>query len=191
MEKSKKKQLRKKYKKLREALTQDQINAFSLDIANQLLDLAIWNHEYYHIFLPIQKQKEVNTEFLLQILQGRDKQVVLSKSDFKHKSMQHFLLTDSTRILENEYGIPEPQKGISIDSELLDVIFMPLLAYDKTGNRVGYGQGFYDRFLAQCRPDVIKIGLSFFAPDQDTIVTSKNDVKLDYCVSTKEMLCFK
>jgi len=191
MEKDERKQqLRKKHKKLRKALTEDKINEYSLKIANLALDLDIWKYEYYHIFLPIQKQKEVNTEYLLQVLQGRDKQVVLSKSDFLTKSMQHFLLTDSTRIVENEFGIPEPQNGIVINPELLDVVFIPLLAYDYFGNRVGYGQGFYDRFLAYCKPDVVKVGLSFFLPEKEKITASNEDIMLDCCISDEKIFHF-
>ena len=97
--------------------------------------------------------------------------------------MTHFLLTDNTKIKKNEYNIPEPVDGIEVPSKKIDVVFVPLLAYDKKGNRVGYGKGFYDKFLSECKPDVIKIGLSFFEPEELIADIFEGDIKLDYCVS--------
>ncbi len=178
-----KEQLREKYKAQRKLLTPEQIDDFSIKIANKSLALDIWQLEYYHLFLPIEKHKEINTTYLLQILQGRDKQIVLSSSDFESKTMSHLLLTDNTRITVNAMGIPEPQNGLPVSSETIDVVFIPLLAYDTRGNRIGYGQGFYDRFLGQCRRDIIKVGLSFFEPEEILIDSEKFDIPLDYCLT--------
>ncbi|UOX35051.1 5-formyltetrahydrofolate cyclo-ligase [Flavobacterium sediminilitoris] len=178
-----KKELRKKYKTKREKLTFEEIEDKSLAIANQLLQLDIWDKTYYHIFLPIKEQKEVNTEYILQILAGKDKEVVISKSNFETTTMTHFLLTDNTKIKKNKYNIPEPIDGIEVPSNKIDVVFIPLLAYDKQGNRVGYGKGFYDAFLKTCKPDVIKIGLSFFEPENCIDDIHSNDIKLDYCIT--------
>ena len=96
-----------------------------------------------------------DTEFILQILAGKDKEVVISKSDFETRKMTHFLLTDNTRIKKNKYNIPEPVDGIEVPTAKIDVVFVPLLAFDKQGHRVGYGKGFYDIFLSECKPDVV------------------------------------
>ena len=84
-----KKELRIKYKELRQHLSIEEIEEKSLAIANQLLKLDIWENTYFHIFLPIEEQKEVNSEFILNILQAKDKEIVVSKSDFDTTSMQH------------------------------------------------------------------------------------------------------
>lgn len=178
-----KKELRTKYKKLRQSFSFEEIEEKSLAIANQILQLDIWKNTYFHLFLPIEEQKEVNTEYILQILAGKDKEIVISKSDFATTSMTHYLLTDNTKIKKNEYNIPEPTNGLSVPTEMIDVVFVPLLAYDKQGNRVGYGKGFYDKFLSECKPTVIKIGLSFFEPEELIEDTFENDIKLDFCVS--------
>jgi 5-formyltetrahydrofolate cyclo-ligase len=73
---------------------------------------------------------------------------------------------------------------------MIDVVFVPLLAYDKQGNRVGYGKGFYDKFLSLCKPEVVKIGLSFFEPEDLIDDVFENDVKLDYCVTSERVICF-
>ncbi len=182
--------LRKKYKAFRKTLSKDTIEDASLSIANKVVSLDIWDKKVYHLFLPIEHQKEINTEYILNILQGKDKEVVISKSDFNTGEMIHYLLTDSTRLECNSYGIPEPQSGIEIKPDLIDVVFVPLLAYDKKGNRLGYGKGFYDRFLAKCRQDVLKIGLSCFEPEIDEIPINTTDVKLNCCVSAKKIFYF-
>lgn len=183
-------ELRKKYKDLRSQLSSNNVEQMSLEIANQLLQLPIWKHSFYHLFLSIQEQKEVNTEYILHILSGKDKNVVVSKSNFSDLSMQHFLLTDATVIKKNRWNIPEPEGGIQIAEHQIEVVFVPLLAFDKTGNRVGYGKGFYDRFLESCSPDVIKIGLSFFEAEPELIPVDKSDVRLDFCVTPQQVYSF-
>ncbi|HET7360763.1 MAG TPA: 5-formyltetrahydrofolate cyclo-ligase, partial [Salinimicrobium sp.] len=157
-----KKKLRIKYKKFREEITPKEIEDWSIQIANKLLELPIWDYSYYHLFLSIAQKKEVNTEAILHILQGKDKNVVLSKSDFETCSLRNYLLTDSVVIQTNKWGIPEPVDGMEINNDKIEVVFVPLLVFDQNGHRIGYGKGFYDKFLAQCRPGTIKVGLSFF-----------------------------
>lgn len=184
-----KKELRKEYINRRKVLTDQQIEEYSLQIANIALQLDIWEYANYHIFLPIKKQKEINTEYLLHVLQGKDKNIIVSRSNFDDFSMKHYLLTDQTKLLVNSYGIPEPDdKGIQIDEKLIDVVFVPLLAVDKFGNRLGYGKGFYDRFLKKCRPDTIKIGLSFFKPLETKIDVDIHDVGLHYIIYDQDFL---
>jgi 5-formyltetrahydrofolate cyclo-ligase len=185
-----KKELRIKYKNLRKSLTSVDISEKSLTIANKLLSVPIWEKEFYHVFLSISELNEVDTEFILHILQGKDKHILISRSDFETRQMTHFLLADNTKIRKNEYGIPEPIDGIAIDTQKIDVVFVPLLAFDDSGNRVGYGKGFYDKFLAECRPETIKIGLSFFDAVESWEDVFESDVKLDYCVTPNTVYTF-
>lgn len=187
---SNKKELRNKYKKLRQNLGELEIEEMSLAIANKLLELPIWEKTYFHIFLSIVEHKEVDTELILHLLSGKDKEIIISKSDFATREMTHFLLTDNTKIKKNEYNIPEPIDGIEIPSKKIDVIFIPLLAYDTKGNRVGYGKGFYDKFLSECKTDAIKIGLSFFEPEKLITDIFEGDAKLDYCVTPNSIHIF-
>jgi len=187
----KKNELRIKYKALRKQFTFDEIEEKSLAIANQTLRLPIWDYTNYHIFLPIEAQKEVNTEYLLHIIQGKDKNVILSQSDFTDCSMKHFLLDDQILIKKNSLGIPEPKNGIPIADEWIDVVFVPLLAYDISGHRVGYGKGFYDRFLSKCKPDVVTIGLSFFDAENEIEDASPLDYRLHYVVTPHSVIKIK
>jgi 5-formyltetrahydrofolate cyclo-ligase len=185
-----KSELRKKYKALRAELSSDFIESQSLAIANQLLSLDIWDKTYFHLFLSISEQKEIDTEFLLHVLAGKDKEVVVSKSDFTTHKMTHYLLTENTKVIKNAYNIPEPVDGIEVPVSKIEVVFVPLLAFDNKGNRVGYGKGFYDAFLSECTPETIKIGLSLFDAEPIIEDTSDIDVSLDYCVTPSRIYEF-
>lgn len=185
-----KQELRIKYKALRNALTQNELEELSLAIANKLLELPIWEKSYFHIFLPITELNEVNTEFVLHLLSGKDKEICISKSDFETTKMTHYLLTDNTKIKKNNYNIPEPVDGIEVPSSKIEVVFVPLLAFDKKGNRVGYGKGFYDAFLSECNPNTIKIGLSFFEAEETIEAVFEGDIPLNYCVTPNTIYSF-
>ncbi len=178
-----KQEFRKKYKDLRSKLSSEEISSNSIAIANEILKLPIWDAEFYHVFLSIAQLKEVDTEPILSILSGKDKHIVLSRTEFKTTSMKHFLLTDSTKIKTNSWNIPEPVDGIEIKPRQIEIVFVPLLAFDKQGSRVGYGKGFYDNFLRECKPEALKIGLSFFEAEDSISGITNNDVKLDLCVT--------
>src|SRR5690554_3376677 len=115
-----KNELRKKYKKLRNDLSFETIEDLSLKIANQTLKLPIWEHENYHVFLSIEEHKEVQTDVLLHILSGKDKNIIVSRSDFETRKMTNVLLTDNVIIKKNEWNIPEPQNGIPVNNEIID-----------------------------------------------------------------------
>lgn len=185
-----KQQLRNTYKRLRSQLSDDTIDDLSIAIANQLLTLDIWDFSFYHLFLSIKSQQEINTDFILNILSGKDKNIVISKSNFKTNTLTNYLLTDATTLKLNAYNIPEPLDGIEITNDKIDVVFVPLLAFDLDGNRVGYGKGFYDTFLTSCKPETIKIGLSFFEAETKIEAIYEGDVTLDYCVTPTKIYRF-
>lgn len=185
-----KKELRLKYKALRKQLSENELEEMSLAIANKLLTLPVWEKSYFHIFLPITEHHEVNTEFILHLLSGKDKEIIISKSDFDAKKLTHFLLTDNTQIRKNKYNIPEPVDGIEVPTNKIEVVFVPLLAFDKKGHRVGYGKGFYDILLSECKPETIKIGLSFFEAEETITDIFEGDIQLDYCVTPDSIYSF-
>jgi 5-formyltetrahydrofolate cyclo-ligase len=182
--------LRKKYSQLRKTLSENEMESLSLNIANKCLELPIWNYSNYHIFLSIPEKGEINTEYLLHILQGKDKNLIVPKTDLKAQTLSHYLLTDNTLIKKNNWGIPEPVEGIPFPIEKIEVVFVPLLAFDKKGNRVGYGKGFYDKFLSLCHKNTVKIGLSFFDPEETEIASEATDVSLTFCVTPNKVYRF-
>ncbi|MEO6348361.1 MAG: 5-formyltetrahydrofolate cyclo-ligase [Aquaticitalea sp.] len=183
-------ELRILYKKRRIELSEEAIESQSLSIANQLLKLDIWNHSFYHLFLSIKEHKEINTDYILNILSGKDKNIIISKTNFETVEMIHYLLTDATAIKKNKHNIPEPVDGIEIDTKKIEVVFVPLLVFDKQGHRIGYGKGFYDKFLSECKPQTIKIGLSFFESEEKIKGIFDSDVALDYCVTPHKIYQF-
>ena len=185
-----KKEARTKYKILRLELSIEERDEKSCAIANELLKLPIWDKQYFHVFLSITEHFEVDTEYILHILAGKDKDILISKSEFESRKMTHFLLTDGTKIKKNEYNIPEPVDGIEVPDSKIDVVFVPLLAFDEKGHRVGYGKGFYDRFLSQCKTDVITVGLSFFEAEKGISDLHENDFALNYCITPSKTYRF-
>lgn len=181
--------LRNKYRAKREALTTDTLEEMSLAIANRCLRLPIWDQTNYHIFLSMSAKKEVDTSYLLHILQGRDKTIAVPKTQFKEGSMLAILLQENTKLRVTPMGVPEPEDGIVLPPNVIEVVFVPLLAFDTTGHRLGYGKGFYDRFLAQCSSGCRFIGLSFFPPENQ-LPSNSLDIPLHYCVTPDSIYQF-
>lgn len=184
-----KKALRLTHSRLRNSLTPDQREEKSLAIANRCLELPIWEARVYHLFMSIPEKNEVDTSFLLTALQGMDKDVVVPRVA-PGGVLRHYLLTDNTLLKPNDWGIPEPQGGIEVTPEQIDVVFVPLLAFDRQGFRVGYGGGYYDRFLASCRKGVRTVGLSFFEPVEKITDLHEADARLDFCITPGEAYSF-
>ncbi len=180
-----KKEARKLYKEKRKNLTQKEIESFQSSIYRQIYEIDYSNIENIHIFLPIKKQKEINTYPIVDFLQKLRKTVVISKSNFKNNTLQHFILTESTILIENNYGIPEPENAEQIGEKKLDLVFVPLLVSDEQKYRVGYGKGFYDRFLASCRKDVTTVGLNFFPPINTIDDINEFDIPLNKVIYPK------
>jgi len=178
-----------KYKNLRARLSNEGVEELSLQIANNVLQLPIWEATNYHLFLSISNKKEINTEYLLHILQGRDKSIMVPKVIMDTHNMVHILLQDNTSLKLSNYGVPEPISGIEIPPEQIDVVFIPLLAFDINGNRLGYGKGFYDRFLKKCKPEAIFIGLSFFEAEE-MIPSEETDIPLHFCITPTKTYTF-
>jgi 5-formyltetrahydrofolate cyclo-ligase len=117
-------------------------------------------------YWPLEKHAEINTFLMTDYLQFRipGLQIAYPVADFADSTMKIMLTGDNTDFEKNKYGIAEPVNGIEIVPADIDMLFVPLLAFDKNGYRVGYGKGFYDRFLPICRQDSLKIGFSYFEP---------------------------
>lgn len=179
---------RKKYLDLRKKLDNVQIISKSNSISNNLQDLPIWEHNFYHIYLPIKEKNEVDTMPIINILNNKKKKVLIPKSDFNNTTMKSFLLNDNTVLKKNNYGITEPINNEEFLGRI-DVIFIPLVAYDLIGNRVGYGKGFYDKFLRNQNNKILRVGLSFFNPEK-RIKIDEHDENLDFCVTPNRIFSF-
>jgi 5-formyltetrahydrofolate cyclo-ligase len=90
----------------------------------------------------------------------------------------------------NEYNIPEPLDNDVVPPDAIDLVIIPLLAFDEKGNRVGYGKGFYDRYLKECREDCMKLGFSYFDPVDSIDDAGEFDVPLDFCITPHRTYVF-
>ncbi|MEM7161967.1 MAG: 5-formyltetrahydrofolate cyclo-ligase [Bacteroidota bacterium] len=183
----KKAELRSLFKKKRNEISSELFGKLSEALFKNVLDYFDFEGQYIHLFLPISRLRELNTFQLKEAIESRHKNVhwVISKSNFEDSSMDHFLFEDETVLKENKWGIPEPLEAKPFSIEKIDIIFVPLLVADEAGNRVGYGKGFYDRFLSQTRAK--KIGLSLFEPIKK-IESNVFDVPLNFVASPQAIL---
>ncbi len=141
-----------------------------------------------HCFLPIVKNKEVNTWPLIKLLTLSQKEVVVSATDFETEKMTHFLYYESLKFEDDAFGIPTPVSIDNIALDRVDAVLIPLLAADKKGNRVGYGKGYYDRLLLEMPQNVKKIGLSLSPSFDLFIFVEPQDVPLDYLITPFELI---
>lgn len=110
--------------------------------------------------------------------------------DIESPQLISVIVDDDTVFQVNKYGIEEPVDGIDMFPTEIDMVLVPLLTFDKRGHRVGYGKGYYDRFLKQCRKDCLKIGFSYFEPIDHIDDTNGTDIKLDYCITPETIYQF-
>jgi len=164
----------------------------SKEITDKVLQYFTFQKEdYISLFFTIAGKQEIETAFLCERLLENQCRVCASKSDFETQTMQHFVYENPTQLQLSKFGIPEPTHGKLVSPEKMDFVFVPLLAFDKKGFRVGYGKGFYDRFLAQCRKNCTIIGLSFFEAIDTIDDCDKFDIPLDFCVTPQQVYQFK
>ncbi len=185
--------LRKIYLAKQKQLSPEQRAKKSLAITEQFFqrfDLA--NINFLHCFLPIEKFNEIDTSFIFEQLWQSFPQVttVVPRVDAKTLEMNSLLYKRETKLTENLWNIREPLHDKFVETAKIDVVLVPLLCFDAEGFRVGYGKGFYDRFLKNCRADCLKIGLSYFAPVVKIMDTNEFDVTPDYCVTPKKIYDF-
>ena len=172
-----KSELRKEYKEKRSALTDSQRYSFDLSISEGIKSFLLQNDlKKVHVFLPIEKWKEFNS---FQVLNDKE----LSRVSFcvpvvdgeEMKAVAYNL--ESLTI--SKWGIPEPKGDYISDVSDLELILVPLLVCDYRGSRVGYGKGFYDRFLKSLPVSVKKIGVSYFPLLTNEIDTDDWDIPLN------------
>lgn len=179
-------ELRKTMLQRRRALSVDDIAVLSQRIADLFfVNFPLKAGQTVHVFLPIIKNNEVNTWPIIERLRLEYPQVrvVVPVTDAAQHVLTHHHLTEESVLVENAWGIPEPKDALIVHAHEVDVVLLPLLAFDKTGQRVGYGKGFYDRFLAECKPNVLKIGLSLEPPVERIADANSFDVPLDFAIT--------
>lgn len=190
----KKSYLRKHYLSKRKAISVDEMAIRSQEIADiffQKFELS--KVKYLHVFLPIIKQNEVNTWLIIKKLQLNFPiiNIVIPKTIPENSTLEHYLFNEK-KLIKNPWGILEPsgENEEKILPKQIDLVIIPLLIFDKNGNRVGYGKGFYDRFLQQCKPETLKIGVCSEEPIDLIEDINEFDVKMDVCITPMKVYKF-
>jgi 5-formyltetrahydrofolate cyclo-ligase len=181
-----KRELRRLFLEKRKSLSDDQARAMSRQLAGRFVHAFSPQPDgCLHVYLPLLRQREVDTFLLVEQVRVfcPHVRIVVPKADVHTLRMESYPLDETTELAPGEWGIPEPAGGEPVPPEAIDWVVVPLLAFDRRGYRVGYGKGFYDRYLARCRPDVRKIGLSYFDPVPAITDAGPFDVRLDCCLT--------
>ncbi|WP_018344261.1 5-formyltetrahydrofolate cyclo-ligase [Cytophaga aurantiaca] len=184
---------RKIYIAKRNELSADEIQAKSKLIAETFIGSDLWKDaKFIHIFISIPNKGEIDTSFLLNFFLKQHPEIKICTSivHANGQDLLHTCITSETTYLPNKWNIPEPVERLEVDEKNIDLVLLPLLAFDTKGNRVGYGKGFYDRFLRKCKPDVVKVGLSLFEPTKDLIDADAWDVPLDWVLTPEQIYGF-
>jgi 5-formyltetrahydrofolate cyclo-ligase len=187
-------ELRKAYLSQRRGITEPEIEALSQDIARQFFThFAPKAGQTVHTFLPIQHHHEINTWLLVKEIwqQYPEVQVSVPTANLEDGSMAHFLLTPDTTLIESKWGIPEPVNALPLPESEITTVLVPLLAFDQQGHRVGYGKGFYDRFLALIPQTSLKLGLSLLPPVDRIDDVHANDLVLDAVITPEKIWRFE
>jgi 5-formyltetrahydrofolate cyclo-ligase len=143
-------------------------------------------------YWPIDENHEPNTHLFTEYMRFKNPEMKICYpvSDFRTGHMQAVATDVDTAFVPGDLNIHEPSSGQLVAAEQLDLIFVPLLAFDETGYRVGYGKGFYDRYLAGCRPDCIMAGFSYFDPVLLLEDRDEFDVPLNLCITPRNVYVF-
>lgn len=176
-----KKFLRKVYKDNRSNTPIGQFQELCKGILDNLIELSIWDKEIYHVYLSIESKNEVDTNDIISFILNKNKRVIVPK--ISNKNLIHFEIDQNTKFITNKLGIREPISEVSFDTSLIEIIIVPLLVFDKNGHRVGYGGGYYDRFMSNINDDVIKVGLSLFDPIDNISDINDKDIPLNFVVT--------
>lgn len=186
----KKSELRKQYLEKRAALSREAVAAMSGQIAQQFFENTdLSGVKTLHTFIPIYKFNEVDTSFIYTRLWADFPEIAVAapRTDLFNGEIESLKFGVNTELTENHWGIREPSGGDLIDPAMIDLVVVPLLCFDAAGQRVGYGKGMYDRFLARCSRDCLKIGFSFFNPVESIDDVSETDVSLDICLTPERV----
>lgn len=147
-----------------------------------------------HTFLPQLGSREIDTFLIIASLRIACPAMRIAAPYIipGTREMEHFIVTPSTRLVVNQWRIPEPDPTTSekVLPEEIDMVLIPLLAFDRKGYRVGYGGGYYDRFLPQTRRECIKMGLSLFEGVEEIEDIDEFDIPLDLCITPERLYDF-
>ena len=188
-----KKELRIFFLQKRLSLSEEQIDSESIHIFNLLTQNFNLNGLNICTFLPIKKQNEINTFKLLTYIEKYNFKLFITKWHIENNELTIHNFNSKDDLITNKFGIPEPKKINIIEvPDEISIVLVPMLCFDKKGNRVGYGKGVYDQFLKKFnKAKTLFIGLSFFNPIDEISDNNEYDVKLNYCITPNKIYHFE
>lgn len=189
-----KKELRKIYLRKRMELTDAEYRQLNQRICDQLFAaVKLSGIQVVHTFLPIQKNREVDTWLIIDRIKRECPHVKISIPRINNQTseLEHYYFDDASQLETNTWEIPEPVRGVPTQIEKIDAVLVPLLAFDKQGHRLGYGRGFYDKFLSAVRRDCLKIGLSFFEMVEKIEGIDETDIPMDLIITPNSVVVSK
>ncbi|HZF65295.1 MAG TPA: 5-formyltetrahydrofolate cyclo-ligase [Chitinophagaceae bacterium] len=180
------------YRRKREELTPKELLKFDDLILIQFQRLSLPLLSHILSFYPMEEKREINTFIITDYLRFVNPGLVVAypRADFTHNNLQAIACGDDDEFEINRYGIAQPIGKDILSPDCLDLVLVPLLSFDLRGYRVGYGKGFYDRFLHQCRADCVKVGLSYFDAIDAIDDADRFDVPLDFCITPQTAYVF-
>jgi len=187
-----KQELRKIYLEKRQALSEAEYAKLNFQLyQNFFANIDLSFIKVLHTFLPITSKKEPDTWLIIDRIRREFPHVRISipKVNNQTGELENFYFEGLHQLATNEWGIQEPKQGIATEPEKIDMVIVPLLVFDEQGHRVGYGKGYYDRFLKTCTPKTQKIGVSLFPPVQK-IPTESYDIKLHGVITPTQYSIF-
>lgn len=183
-----KESLRNTYKSLRKALTPEEVTILSKKITASFLIFLSQKPDikYIHIFFSIRRFNEIDTFPLYHQLNKMGYNLYTSEVNVSKDSLDTLHLAEVTGFEEDGWGIPKPIGAKLSKTSQIQLVLIPLLAFDENGNRLGYGKGYYDKFLASLDESVLKVGLSFLPPES-RIPADEHDIGLDICITPHQI----
>lgn len=135
------------------------------------------------LFTYVSFGSEVDTLALIEKAISDGKTVCIPKTNFEDKEMKAIKIESLRELIKTKQGILEPIGGEELNIDSIDFIIMPGVAFDFNGNRIGYGAGFYDRFLNKQRKKSIKVALCYETQIIEDAMAEEHDIKVDYIIT--------
>ena len=165
-------------------LHREQVDELSKKALNRLIKFIEWDNIHrVHTYIPITANNELDTWPLINYLRENhpDIEIYLPKLDGFAK------FGPDTKIDENRLGIPEPEEEKLKEHISFDLIIVPIIGFDRRGYRLGYGAGYYDKFLAEHKCKNV-IGLAYAISELDAIPDEPHDKRMQTIITDKETI---
>jgi 5-formyltetrahydrofolate cyclo-ligase len=184
-----KKRLRKRFLSARNTMSSNELYSKSRFITSKLINTEDYlKADVVHCYVSMIRKNEVETRNLIQHMLDHGKKVVVPKME-KMGQLSHYEIKGLDELTENKWGVAEPVKNstLSVNKSSLELVIVPMVSGDKYKNRLGYGKGFYDRFLEGLH--ATKIGFLFdLQMYEERLPTDKFDVQLDMLITESKIV---